>query len=170
MILTIQKTNLSQRKHICHQILGEVFHQELGLVAMKIPDRYDSFSVYAEILDGKEIVGTYRIILPNSDAGFPIEEIDFDTKQFSPQNICEMSRLALVKEKRGQVPFKKIIDSACQMALEHGASVIIVALLPWNVPLFARQGFVKIGPPLFDASVQSINGENSVIVPMYKNI
>lgn len=77
-----------------------------------------------------------------------------------------MSRLVMLKEKRGKIPFRKIIFSACNLAKQHGASLLIVALLPRNVPLFKRNGFSQVGAPLSDPSVDSSNTQEAVIVPM----
>jgi len=163
---TIQKTNVPEQLSLCHQLLVTVFHQELNLFGMQIPDRYDPFSVYMQITDLEAIVGTYRIVLPNKSVGLPIEEVGFDLSQFAPNKICEMSRLVLLKEKRGKIPFSKIIYSACNVTAQNNASILVAAILPQNVPLFKRYGFSQVGQPLHDHSVKSTSAEPSVIVPM----
>ncbi|MEO1427498.1 MAG: GNAT family N-acetyltransferase [Cyanobacteria bacterium J06633_8] len=170
MTFTIQQTNSPSQLSLCHQLLVTVFHHELNLFGMEIPDRYDPFSVYMQIRSDEAIVGTYRLALPNDSVGLPIEEVGFDISQFAPDKICEMSRLVLLKDKRGKIPFSKIIFSACSVAAEHNASILVAAILPRNVPLFKRQGFLQMGQPINDPSVESTDGEDAVIVPMYKRI
>ena len=170
-VFTIRKTSLPEQLNSCHQILTTVFHQELNLLGMQIPDGYDPCSVYMQITDLETIVGTYRIVLPNASVGLPIEEVGFDLSQFAseqiyPHQICEMSRLALLKEKRGKIPFSKIVYSACHITAQNNASILIAAILPRNVPLFQRHGFSRIGQPLLDPSIHSAAAEESVIVPM----
>jgi hypothetical protein len=162
----IQQTNLPEEVALCQQLLIDVFHQELNLFGMKIPDSYDPFSIYLQIIDLRITVGTYRIVMPNSSLGLPIEEVGFDLGQFSGESICEMSRLALVKEKRGTIPFHKIIGSTCKIAAENKMSLVVAAILPRNVRLFKRYGFSQVGHPLNDPSVESATVEESVIVPM----
>ena len=116
------------------------------------------------------VIETYRIALPNASVGLPIEEVGFDISQFAPGKICEMSRLVLLKDKRGKIPFSKIISSACSVAAQHNASILVAAILPRNVLLFKRQGFLQMGPPINDPSVESIDTEDAVIFPMYKRI
>ncbi len=166
MTSTIQQTSASEQLSLCHQLLVTVFHQELNLFGMQIPDSYDPFSVYMQIIDLEAIVGTYRIVLPNATVGLPIEEVGFDLSQFAPHKICEMSRLVLLKEKRGKIPFSKIVDSARNVAAQNNASILVAAILPQNVPLFKRYGFSQVGQPLHDHSVESGGGEESVVVPM----
>lgn len=140
-------------------------------MGMQIPDSYDPFSVYTQMIDFETIVGTYRIVLPNASVGLPIEEVGFDLNQFAsdqiyPNQICEMSRLALLKEKRGKIPFSKIVYSACHIAAQKNAAILVAAILPRNVPLFQRYGFSRVGQPLIDPSIKSAGAEESAIVPM----
>ena len=166
MTNSIEQITISEQLKLCHQMQKDIFHQELNLLGMKIPDGYDDFSIYMQIRDSEAMVGTYRVVLPNASVGLPIEETGFDLQQFQPQKVCEMSRLVILKEQRGKIPFKKIIVSACNIAKEHGASILVVALLPCNVTLFKRNGFSQVGSPLSDPSVDSGNTEEAVIVPM----
>lgn len=57
------------------------------------------------------MIGTYRVVLPNSTIGFPIEDSGFCCEQFRETQIYEMSRLVMRQDKRGKVPFRKIIES-----------------------------------------------------------
>ena len=170
MVNSIQPVkSYDQLKH-CNQMQRDIFHDELKLFGMQIPDGYDQFSVYMEILNSESLVGTYRIVLPNSSLGLPIEETGFDIKQFHPKKVCEMSRLVMLQEQRGKIPFRHIISSACRVAKQHDASIILVALLPHNRPLFKRYGFSQVGPALPDPSVESMDTEEAVIIPMQKHI
>lgn len=170
MTFTIQQAHSHSQLSICHQLLATVFHHELNLFGMDIPDRYDPYSVYMQIMDNETVVGTYRLAFPNASVGLPIEGVGFDISQFAPDKISEMSRLVLLKDKRGQIPFSKIIFSACSVAAQHKASILVAAILPRNVPLFKRQSFSQLGLPIKDPSVQSTDTEDAVIVPMYRRI
>ncbi|NEO64904.1 MAG: hypothetical protein F6J98_32715, partial [Moorea sp. SIO4G2] len=112
----------------------------------------------------------YRIVFPNNSLGLPIEESGFDIKQFDQKKVCEMSRLVVLKEKRGKIPFNQIISSAVKVAKEHNASIMLVALLPHNLPLFKRYGFSQVGPPLYDPSVKSTYTKDPSIIPMQIHI
>lgn len=165
-MFTIQQTSSSEELNLCQQLLVKVFHDELGLTSMVIPDSYDPGSVHMQILDQADVmVGTYRIVLP-SPIGLPIEESGFDVSQCRSGKICEMSRLVVNRQKRGRVPFNWIVRSACEEALYHRASTLLAAILPKNVRLFKRYGFTQIGEPLHDPSVQSTTANASLIVPM----
>lgn len=163
---TIKQTTDPEQLSVCHEILVTVFHRELGLSGMRIPDHYDSFSAYMQIIDCEEVIGTYRIVFPNASVGLPIEAVGFDLSKLESDQICEMSRLVVLKEKRGKIPFSKIVYSACQVAEQNNASRIVAAILPRNVPLFKRYGFSPAGAPLNDPSVESSDIEEAVIVPM----
>ncbi len=154
----------------CHQLQTSIFHRELNLFGMQIPDRYDCCSVYMQIVDTEAVVGTYRIVLPNSAVGLPIEEAGFEIDRFDRDRVCEMSRLVIAKKKRGKIPFGNIISSACQVGKQHGATLLVVAILPRNLPLFQRYGFTRVGDPLYDATVKSNNGKESIVVPMTKPV
>ncbi|NET88052.1 MAG: GNAT family N-acetyltransferase [Kamptonema sp. SIO1D9] len=168
MTIFIQQVNLSEQLNHCHQMQVDIFHHELNLYGMQIPDDYDRFSVYMQIRDSKFMIGTYRIVFPNDSLGLPIEETGFNLKQFNPNKVCEMSRLVLLKEKRGKIPFSKIIYSASNLAREHNACTLLVAILPRNFNLFKKYGFLQIGAPLSDPTVESTDTEKAVIIPMYK--
>ncbi|NEP62099.1 MAG: GNAT family N-acetyltransferase [Symploca sp. SIO2G7] len=170
MTISIQTVGKSDNLNLCHQMQVAIFHHELQLFGMQIPDDYDQSSVYMQILDANVFVGTYRIVLPNASVGLPIEESGFDLKRFHQKKVCEMSRLVLLKEKRGTIPFSKIIYSACEVAKQHNASILLAAILPRNFPLFKRYGFSQVGLPLYDSSVKSIDTEESVIIPMQIHI
>jgi len=170
MTISIQPVDISDKLSLCHQMQVAIFHDELQLFGMQIPDDYDHCSVYMQILDANVVVGTYRIVLPNTSIGLPIEESGFDLKQFHQKKVCEMSRLVLLKEKRGRIPFSKIFSSACRVAKQHNASILLVAILPRNLPLFKRYGFSEVGAPLYDSSVKSIYNQESVIIPMQMHI
>ncbi|MGK7900836.1 MAG: GNAT family N-acetyltransferase [Hormoscilla sp.] len=166
MTISIQQVSISDQLNLCNQMQIDIFHHELQLFGMKIPDDYDQFSVYMQVQDSDAVVGTYRIVLPNPSLGLPIEESGFDLKQFDPHKVCEMSRLVLLKEKRGKIPFSKIFSSACRVAKQHDASILLVAILPRNFLLFKRYGFSQVGPPLSDPSVESNDTEEAVVIPM----
>ena len=170
MTISIQEVSISDQLNLCHQMQRAIFHHELHLFGMQIPDNYDKLSVYLQILDADAFIGTYRIVLPNPSLGLPIEESGFNIDRFHQSKICEMSRLVLLKEKRGKIPFSKIIFSACTIAKQHDASVLVAAILPRNVPLFQRYGFSRSGPPLHDPSVESVDTEESIVIPMQINI
>lgn len=166
MTFSIQQAYLTDQLNACHELLVTVFHEELHLYGMKIPDVYDPFSVHTQIINNGSIIGTYRTVLPNPSVGLPIEEVGFDLDKLAPGKICEMSRLVISKEQRGKIPFSKIIHSACEVAAQNDASCLIAALLPRNVTLFKRNGFSQIGEPLIDPSVESGGEGESIIVPM----
>ena len=168
MTISIQQVNISEQLNHCHQMQIDIFHNELGLLGMQIPDRYDQFSVYMQIRDSDAMIGTYRVVLPNDSLGLPIEETGFNLKEFDRNKVCEMSRLVLLKEKRGKIPFSKIFFSACTIAKQNETSTLLVAILPRNFPLFKRYGFSQIGPPLSDFTVESVDTEEAVIIPMHK--
>lgn len=172
MTISIQQVSISDKSNLnlCYEMQIAIFHQELQLLGMQIPDNYDNFSVYTQLLNYDDVVGTYRIVLPNPSLGLPIEETGFDLKQFGQQKVCEMSRLVVLKDKRGKIPFRKIISSACMLAKQHGASILVAAILPCNRFLFERQGFSQVGPALLDPSVESANTEEAVILPMQKHL
>lgn len=170
MTISIQQVSIPDQLHLCRQMQIAVFHQELRLFGMQFPDRYDPFSIYMQIVDSDAVIGTYRIVLANTSFGLPIEETGFQINQFHNNKICEMSRLVILKEKRGKIPFSKIIFSARSIAKQNNASILVVALLPRNLPLFKRHGFSQAGPPLHDPSVESVNSKESVIIPMKTHI
>ena len=170
MTISIEQVRISEELNLCHKIQATVFHQELDLLGMQIPDDYERFSVYMQILDSNAIVGTYRIILPNNSLGLPIEETGFNLNQLDCNQVCEMSRLVILKEKRGKIPFGRIISSAAKIAKQHNNSILVVAILPHNLPLFQRYGFSQVGSPLYDPSVKSINTKESVVIPMQMGI
>lgn len=171
MTFSIKQVDSPETLSLCHQLLGTVFHDELDFTGMEIPDQYDPFSVYMAIADEEEeVVGTYRIAFPNPDVGLPIEEVAFATEQFAPQKICEMSRLVLLKKYRGKIPFYKIIESACDVAAQNEASVLLAAIIPQNVRLFKRQGFMQVGEPIPDPSLGDGDAKDAVIHPMYKPV
>ncbi|MDJ1183904.1 N-acyl amino acid synthase FeeM domain-containing protein [Roseofilum casamattae] len=151
---------------LSHKLQKEIFHHELSLFGMEIPDRYDISSLYMHIRESNKLVGTYRIVFPNSEVGMPIEETGFDVRELKGKKICEMSRLVLLKEQRGKIPFYRIIRSASKVAKENQASILLVAILPRNFPLFQRAGFSQVGPPLPDPSVRLSDGEEGAIIPM----
>ena len=133
---------------------------------MQIPNDYDPLSLYMQIIDSKVVVGNYRIV-PNTSLGLPIEETGFNLKQLDQNKVCEMSRLVLVKEKRGKIPFSKVFSSARNAAKQHyNASTLVVAILPRNLSLFKRYGFSQVGEPLYDSTVKSTHKKESVIIPM----
>ncbi|MGB5632835.1 MAG: GNAT family N-acyltransferase [Waterburya sp.] len=154
----------------CRQILVDVFHDELKLYGMQIPDKYEQISHYMQILYADILVGTYRIVVPNCSCGMPIEETGFDINKFSQENVCEMSRLAIIKEARGKIIFNKIIFSACIVAKSYGATTLLIEILPQNLHLFQRQGFEQIGEPIKDITVRSINNKESIVIPMQKHL
>ena len=166
MTISIQQVSISDRLSLCHQMQIAVFHQELNLFGMHIPDSYDQLSVYMQVLDSGTMIGTYRVVLPNKSIGLPIEESGFDLKQFGRNKVCEMSRLVLLKEKRGKIPFSKIFSSARRIAKQHEASTLLVAILPRNLLLFKRYGFSQVGPPISDPTVESIDTEEAIVIPM----
>ncbi|MBC6417902.1 MAG: GNAT family N-acetyltransferase [Prochloron sp. SP5CPC1] len=168
MTFVIQQVHTSDQISLCHQLQIAIFHDELGLFGMQIPDKYDRYSAYMqmEIIGFKAVVGTYRVVLPNSSIGLPILETGFALNPFDPNRVCEMSRLVVLKEKRAKIPFSKIIASACRVAKKHNNSTMVAAILPHNVPLFQRYGFSPAGPPLNDSSVESTSTEESIIIPM----
>lgn len=168
MTISIEQVSISEQLNLCHEMQKSIFHNELKLFGMQIPDRYDQFSVYMQILDSGVMVGTYRVVLPNDSLGLPIEESGFEIKNCDDHKICEWSRLVLLKEKRGKIPFSKIVYSACELAKQHQASTLLVAILPRNFNLFKKYGFSQIGPPLSDPTVESINAEEAVVIPMQK--
>ncbi|NEP43056.1 MAG: GNAT family N-acetyltransferase [Okeania sp. SIO2H7] len=168
MTISIQQVSISDGLNHCHQMQIDIFHRELKLFGMQIPDRYDQFSVYMQILDSDAMVGTYRIVLPNHSLGLPIEESGLEIENCDRHKICEWSRLVSLKEKRGKIPFSKIVYSACELAKQHQASTLLVAILPRNFNLFKRYGFSQIGPPLSDPTVESMEAEEAVVIPMRK--
>lgn len=76
MTISIKQVNDSEHLESCWQILADVFHGELSLFGMKIPDNYEDVSHYMQIFYSGMLVGTYRIICANSCCGLPIEELD----------------------------------------------------------------------------------------------
>ncbi|MEM9927292.1 MAG: GNAT family N-acyltransferase [Cyanobacteria bacterium P01_D01_bin.50] len=166
MTISIKQTSISEEVNLCHQMQVAIFHEELDLWGMLIPDGYDRFSLYMQILNSNILVGTYRIVLPNSSKGLPIEESGFDLNQLDRNKVCEMSRLVMLKENRGKIPFSKIIFSACQVGKQHNASIMVIAILPHNLPLFKRYGFSQVGEPLYDPSVKSTDTKEPVVIPM----
>lgn len=151
---------------ICHEILEEVFHRELNLYQMHIPDKYDKFSQYVKICYEQSIIGTCRIVFPNSDVGLPIEETGFDLTKFDKDLVAEASRLVMIKNYRGKVPFSKIVYFCCETARKFQMSDLVIAILPQNLRLFKRHGFQQYGEPLYDYSVKSSDNEESIIIPM----
>ena len=170
MTTSIRQIFTSEQRDLCYRLQADIFHHELHLFGMKIPDRYDRHSLYMQILDAETVIGTYRIVLPNTSLGLPIEESGFHLKQFHEGQVCEMSRLVLLKEKRGKVPFRKIVSSAREVAKQHHASVLVAALLPRNLPLFQRHGFSQAGPPLQDPSVDSTDPDNGIVIPVKTHV
>ena len=81
-----------------------------------------------------------------------------------------MSRLAIIKEARGKISFSSIIFSACMVARSHGATILLIEILPQNLNLFKRQGFQEVGEPIKDLTVQSINNQESIVIPMQKKL
>ncbi|MEB3341536.1 GNAT family N-acyltransferase [Okeania sp.] len=166
MSISIQQVSTSEQLNLCHQMQIAIFHHELNLFGMQIPDDYDRSSLYMQIVDSQVVVGTYRIV-PNTSLGLPIQETGFNLEQFEKNKICEMSRLVLLKEKRGKIPFSQVFSSARNAAKEHyNASTLVVAILPQNVSLFKRYGFSQVGEPLHDPTVKSTDKNESVIIPM----
>ena len=143
-----------------------IFHKELQLFGMEIPDGYDRFSVYLEILHYHNVIGSFRIVFPNTSLGLPIEQTGFNLNEFDGYKVCEMSRLVVLKEKRGIIPFSKIISSTRKVAKEHNASIILAEILPQNVPIFKRYGFSMAGAPVLDPSVKSIYSKEPLVYPM----
>lgn len=169
MSITIKPVSTSEQLNLCHQMQIDIFHHELKLFGMQIPDEYENCSVYMQILDSQALVGTYRIILPNTSVGLPIEQSGFQLNQFNHNRVCEMSRLVILKEKRGHFPFSKIIFYTRMIAKQNNASVVVAAILPHNVPLFQRKGF-SAGEPLYDPSVKSVSTKEPIIIPMEMHI
>ena len=97
MTISIQPVSTSEQLNLCYQMQTAIFHHELNLLGMQIPDNYDRLSLYVQIIDSKVVVGTYRIV-PNTSLGLPIEETGFNLNQIDQNKVCEMSRLVLVKE------------------------------------------------------------------------
>lgn len=170
MTISIEQVNDLNRLESCRQILVDVFHDELKIYGMQIPDRYEQVSHYMQILSLGTLVGTYRIVVPNSSCGMPIEQSGFDISKFSQENVCEMSRLAIIKEARGKISFSNIIFSACMVARSYGAATLLAEILPPNLNLFKRQGFEQVGEPIKDITVQSINNPESIVIPMQKQL
>lgn len=167
MSISIQQAITSEQLNLCYQMQTTIFHHELNLFGMQIPNDYDRLSIYMQIIDSKVVVGTYRIVPNNTSLGLPIEETGFNLKQFDRNKVCEMSRLVQVKEKRGKIPFSKVFSSARNAAKKHyNASILIVAILPRNLSLFKRYGFSQVGEPLYDPTVKSTDKKESIIIPM----
>ncbi len=170
MTISIEQVRDLNRLESCRQILVEVFHDELKLYGMQIPDGYEQVSHYMQILSSGTLVGTYRIVIPNSSYGMPIEETGFEINKFFQENVCEMSRLAIIKEARGKISFNNIVFSACMVARSYGATTLLAEILPPNLNLFKRQGFEEVGEPIKDITVQSINNQESIVIPMQKRL
>lgn len=168
MTISIEQVSDLDSLESCRQILVDVFHDELKLYGMQIPDRYEQVSHYMQILYSGMLVGTYRIVFPNSSCGMPIEETGFDINKFYQENLCEMSRLAIIKEARGKIIFSKIIFSACMVAKSYGAKTLLAEILPQNLHLFQRQGFEKVGNPIKDITVKSSTNQEAIVIPMQK--
>lgn len=166
MSISIEQAITSKQLNHCHQMQIEIFHHELKLFGMEIPNEYDRLSLYMQIIDANVAVGTYRIV-PDTSIGLPIEETGFNLNKFDRNKVCEMSRLVLAKEKRGKIPFSKVFSSARKAAKQHyNASALVVAILPRNLSLFKRYGFSQVGEPLYDPTVKSSQKQDSVIIPM----
>lgn len=166
MGFSIQQAITSEQLNHCYQMQIDIFHHELKLFGMEIPNNYDRFSLYMQIIDANVTVGTYRIV-PHTSLGLPIEETGFNLNQFDRNKVCEMSRLVVAKGKRGKIPFSKIFSSARKAAKQHyNASALLVAILPRNLSLFKRYGFLQVGEPLYDPTVKSSHKQESVVIPM----
>lgn len=170
MKYSICRVKINQEIKACNQLLEKVFHHELNLYKMQIPDQYDQFSQYAKLCYDQNVIGTYRVVFPNSDVGLPIEETGYDLKQFDKHLIAEMSRLVILKDYRGKVPFSKIVYSACEVAKKVQMSKLVIAILPQNLSLFKRYGFQQSGETLYDSSVKSSDNKESIIIPMIMEI
>lgn len=166
MTTPFRQVSTSEELTICHQLQADIFHGQLNLSGMKIPDAYDECSIYCQILDAQDVIGTYRVVLPNDQMGLPIEESGFQYPHAPQEKVCEMSRLVVRQESRGKVPFRQIIASACEIAEQHQASVMLAALLPQNLTLFKRYGFSQVGPPLRDSTVDSSDAEDGAVIPV----
>ena len=137
MTISIQPVSTSEQLNLCYQMQTAIFHHELNLLGMQIPDNYDRLSLYVQIIDSKVVVGTYRIV-PNTSLGLPIEETGFNFNQIDQNKVCEMSRLVLVKENWGKIPFSKVFSFARKVAKEHyNASTLVVAILSQSVSIEA---------------------------------
>ncbi|KAF0221863.1 MAG: hypothetical protein FD174_194 [Geobacteraceae bacterium] len=85
-------------------------------------DEFDKHSVHLVALtnDGRELIGTIRIIL-NSELGFPIEnhcKIDGDLTGLNRHHLGEISRLAVSKEYRRRAGDRLIYDDGESANLE----------------------------------------------------
>ena len=170
MTISIEQVTDLNRLESCRQILVDVFHDELKIQGMQIPDKYEQVSHYMQILSSGTLVGTYRIVVPNSSSGMPIEETGFEINKFFQENVCEMSRLAIIREARGKISFSNIIFSASMVARSYGATTLLIEILPQNLNLFKRQGFEPVGEPIKDLTVQSIKNPESIVIPMQKQL
>lgn len=150
---------------ISYDIQREVFQRELHCHGMCIPDRYDLEALYVHIvLSTVGTVGTYRLVLPTTKHGLPIQDT-CKSKLCLPQGlVCEFSRLAVRKSFRGQVPFGRIIASVDVIARSHHASSLVGLMLLRNVPVFQRYGFIPVASPFYDPTVDSSGKSN--VVPM----
>lgn len=170
MKYSIYSVKNHQEVKTCNQLLEEIFHHELSLYKMQIPDQYDKFSQYMNISDGQNVIGTYRIVFPNPHVGLPIEETGFNITNLGQDRVAEMSRLVMRKDYRGKVPFHRIIHSAREVAKKSQVSQLAIAILPQNLRLFRRHGFQQYGEPLYDYSVQSTDNKESIIIPMIMEV
>lgn len=172
MAISIQQVRNcdTDQLNLCHQLLIDVFHHELNLFGMKIPDNYEQFSAYMQVIDSETIVGTYRIVLPNSSIGFPMEEVGCDLSQFDLNKVCEWSRLVLLKEARSKKVFSKIVDSVRRTANEYNASVIVAEILSHHLPMFLKYGFSQTGPAIYDPTIGPIDRKESFVIPIHMHI
>lgn len=88
----------TKRVNQCLQLIRDIFHRDLNLYGMTIPDTHEQNSIYLALMEDETVVGTVRLIMPNLKHRFPInEDIGFDLNQFQPNSFCELSRIVLLK-------------------------------------------------------------------------
>lgn len=111
-IFTFKRVDSEELLKEIYQLRYEVYCQECHfLEASDYPrrleiDEYDPFSVhFAAINHGNEVIGTVRLVLPNT-LGFPMEKrckLDIDPSELPRKKIAEISRLAVSKKYRRRV-------------------------------------------------------------------
>jgi hypothetical protein len=152
----------------CQQIQVDVFHEELRLYGMQIPDEHDDASIHVAMIERGVIVGTFRVVLPNDSHGLPIREVWLGFEAFSWEPVCEMSRLAIPKSHRGQGLLGSAVSFVGGIAKKHNLSAVVADVLLENREAFEDEGFECIGSPFCDASVDTLRTGSVNCVPMMR--
>lgn len=150
----------------CQDVMATVFHDELRLHGMAIPDSYEDHSIYVALRSDGSLAGTFRVVKPNNDNQCPATDVWPNSDILPAGNVCQFSRVAILPQFRRHGLFRMAVNAVEGIARDIGASLVLSDVLLQSRLAYERCGFDAAGDLICDPTVDTFNTGELNCVPM----